>query len=162
MELDYQAIFRELNRRRIDYIVAGGLAVNFHGIPRMTYDIDLLVRLEPANIKGLISMLRDWDYRPRLPVEAGELADEAKRSMWISQKNMVAFTFINSEQAIEEIDVLIELPVPYDELKSRAVHMDVGGEPVDVMSVADLIAFKEKAGRKQDLSDVENLKKLPE
>lgn len=162
MELDYQTIFRELNRHRIDYIVAGGLAVNFHGIPRMTYDVDLLVRLEPANINGLISMLRDWDYRPRLPVEAEELADEAKRSMWISQKNMVAFTFINSEQAIEEIDVLIDLPVPYDELKSRAVHMDVGGEPVDVMSVEDLIDFKEKAGRKQDLSDVENLKKLPE
>ena len=40
--------------------------------------------------------------------------------------------------------------------------MDVGGESVDVMSVADLIDFKEKAGRKQDLSDVENLKKLPE
>ena len=50
MELDYKAIFKELNEAGIDYLVVGGLAVNFHGIPRMTYDIDLMILPEPGNI----------------------------------------------------------------------------------------------------------------
>jgi len=45
MELDYQAFFKQLNNQEIDYLIVGGLAVNLHGIPRMTYDIDLMVHL---------------------------------------------------------------------------------------------------------------------
>ena len=52
MELDFQRIFKELNKLKIDYLVIGGLAVNFHGVPRMTYDIDLMLLLRPENIKG--------------------------------------------------------------------------------------------------------------
>ena len=48
--LDYQTIFKKLNQKKIDYLVVGGLAVNFHGIPRMTYDLDLMILLEPNNI----------------------------------------------------------------------------------------------------------------
>lgn len=44
--LDYSGIFKELNAQKIKYIVVGGLAVNLHGIPRATYDIDLLLYLE--------------------------------------------------------------------------------------------------------------------
>lgn len=51
MELDFQRIFHELNELMIDYLVIGGLAVNFYGIPRLTYDIDLMILLEPDNIK---------------------------------------------------------------------------------------------------------------
>ena len=54
MDLDYKAIFKELNTEKINYVVVGGLAVNFHGIPRMTYDIDLLIQLEPKNILRII------------------------------------------------------------------------------------------------------------
>jgi len=39
MNLDYKKIFKGLNGAGIDYLVVGGLAVNFHGIPRMTYDL---------------------------------------------------------------------------------------------------------------------------
>jgi len=35
MEIDFQTIFKELNRIGIDYLVVEGLAVNFHGVPRM-------------------------------------------------------------------------------------------------------------------------------
>jgi hypothetical protein len=40
MNLDYKELFKGLNRAGIDYQVVGGRAVNFHGIPRMTYDLD--------------------------------------------------------------------------------------------------------------------------
>ena len=49
MNLDYKKIFT-IKQGRIDCLVVGGLAINFHGIPRMTYDLDLMLLLEPDNI----------------------------------------------------------------------------------------------------------------
>ena len=65
MDLDYLTIFKELNQLKVDYLVVGGLAVNFHGIPRMTYDIDLMIHLEAQNIFRLVSKLNSWGYRPK-------------------------------------------------------------------------------------------------
>lgn len=47
--LDYLAIFKKLNEKGIRYIVTGGIAVNLYGIPRMTYDVDLILDLEDKN-----------------------------------------------------------------------------------------------------------------
>jgi len=49
--LDYLGIFKRLNEEKIKYIVVGGMAVNFLGVPRMTYDIDLLLYLEDKNLR---------------------------------------------------------------------------------------------------------------
>jgi predicted nucleotidyltransferase len=158
MNLDYRTIFEELNNGGIDYLLVGGLAVNFHGIPRMTYDVDLIIALEPENITRFVSKMADWGYRPRVPVDPKDLADRDKRSGWILDKNMKAFTFCSDSEAIAEIDVLIDSPIPFEELNPRAVVFDLEGVRVPVVSVLDLIEMKMKAGRQQDLSDVEHLK----
>jgi predicted nucleotidyltransferase len=158
MRLDYRTIFEELNNERVDYLLVGGLAVNFHGIPRMTYDIDLMIALESENITRLVSKMTGWGYRPRAPVDPRGLADKDKRSIWILDKNMKAFTFYSESEAIAEIDLLIDSPISYEELKSRAVVFDLEGVNVPVVSVLDLIEMKMQAGRQQDLSDVEHLK----
>jgi len=51
--IDYHGIFSGLNRADVYYMVIGGLAVNFHGIPRMTYDVDIMIRLDRDNLKRL-------------------------------------------------------------------------------------------------------------
>jgi len=88
MDLDYQTIFREFNKRGIDYLVVRGLAVNFHGVPRMTYDIDLMILLQSENILRLVSQLRRWGYKPKIPIDPRDLADEKKRNSWIRDKEM--------------------------------------------------------------------------
>lgn len=156
-ELSYQSFFRGLNQFRIDYLVVGGLAVNFHGVPRMTYDIDLMILLERSNILRLIQRLGEWGYRPKMPIDAEELADEAKREMWVGDKGMKAFTFWSDVQPIGEVDVLIDYPLSYEELKARAEIFIVERQRVPVISIKDLIALKVQSGRRQDLSDVEHL-----
>ena len=47
--MDYLEIFKNFNSRSIHYIVVGGLAVNFLGVPRMTYDIDIVIDLDKKN-----------------------------------------------------------------------------------------------------------------
>ena len=162
MDLDYLTIFKELNKQKIDYLVVGGLAVNFHGIPRMTYDIDLMILLDPLNIRRIVLKLLDWGYRPGVPVNPEDLADEVIRTSWIKEKGMRALNFYHESQPIGAIDLVIDLPISYDQLRERAIIIELQGEKIPVVSIHDLIKLKMKAGRKQDLSDVEHLKKILE
>jgi len=162
MDLDYQTIFKELNELGIDYLVVGGLAVNLHGIPRMTYDIDLLILLNPENILKAVGKLTQWGYRPKVPVDPRDLADEAKRSSWIQEKGMKALSFYSEDLAIAEIDLVFDSPVPFEQLKSRAVIFELKDAKVPTVSIPDLIELKLHAGRKQDLADVEHLKMILE
>ena len=162
VELDYQTIFREFNKLAIDYLVVGGLAVNFHGVPRMTYDIDLMVLLESTNILRLVSQLSQWGYKPKVPVDPRDLADEKKRDSWIREKGMKALNFYAEKLPIGEIDIVFDSPVPYDELKGRSVKIELGEIPVPLISIQDLIEIKVKAGREQDLADVEHLRRILE
>jgi predicted nucleotidyltransferase len=162
MELDFQTIFKELNQIGIDYLVVGGLAVNFHGIPRMTYDIDLMILLEPENILKLVSELTLWGYRPKIPIDPRDLADETKRNSWVHEKGMKALNFYSETLPIGEIDIVINSPIPYEELRSRAIRVELQDEKIPTVSIHDLIELKLRAGRKQDLADVEHLRMVLE
>ena len=162
MELDFQTIFKELNRIGIDYLVVGGLAVNFHGVPRMTYDIDLMVLLEPENILKLVTKLTQWGYRPKISIDPEDLANELKRNSWVHEKGMKALNLYSETLPIGEIDILIETPIPYKELKNRAIRIELQDEKIPTVSIHDLIELKLRAGRKQDLADVEHLKMVLE
>jgi len=162
MELDFQTIFRELNSLGIDYLVVGGLAVNFHGVPRMTYDIDLMVFLDPENILKLVTKLTQWGYKPKIPVDPRDLADEMKRNSWIFEKGMKALNFYSETLPIGEIDIIIDTPIPYEELRNRAIRIELQDERISVVSIHDLIELKLRAGRKQDLADVEHLRMVLE
>ena len=162
MELDFQTLFRKLNGAGIDYLVVGGLAVNFHGVPRMTYDIDLMILFEPENVLKLVTKLTRWGYKPKIPVDPRDLADETKRTSWILEKGMKALNFYSETLPIGEIDILIDTPVPYEELKGRAIKVELQDEKIPTVSVHDLIELKLRAGRKQDLADVEHLRMVLE
>ncbi len=161
-DLDYHAIFKKLNKLAIDYLVVGGLAVNFHGIPRMTYDIDIMMLLRRDNILKLVTILTEWGYKPKIPVDPGDLADEAKRDAWMQEKGMKALNFYSELLPIGEIDLVFDSPIPYDQLCKRAVMIEIQGEKIPTVSIHDLIELKLHSGRKQDLADVEHLKMVLE
>jgi predicted nucleotidyltransferase len=148
MDLDFQTIFKELNGLGIDYLVVGGLAVNFHGVPRMTYDIDLMVLLEPENILKLVTKVTQWGYKPKIPIDPSDLADEV----------MKALNLYSETLPIGEIDIVIDSPIPYEELRNRAIKVELQDEKIPTVSIHDLIELKLRAGRRQDLADVEHLR----
>jgi hypothetical protein len=55
----FEEIFRELNRRKIDYIVVGGVAVVMHGVVRLTADLDLMVHLEEKNLTKFVKVMNE-------------------------------------------------------------------------------------------------------
>jgi hypothetical protein len=162
MELDFQSIFKELNKQKIDYLVVGGLAVNLHGVPRMTYDIDIMILLEAKNISKLPTQLTNWGYRPKVPINPMELADETKRNSWVQDKGMKAVNFYSDKLPIGEIDIVFDSPISYSELKSGVVMIEIGGTKIPTVSIHDLIKLKQESGRKQDIADVEYLKMILE
>jgi hypothetical protein len=159
-ELDFEDIFKAFNKIALDYLLVGGMAVNFHGIPRLTYDIDLMIHLEEKNIKKLITKLKQWGYKPKLPVDPNDLMDKEKRNAWIREKLMKAFNFFNETRPIREVHIVLDSLVFYDELKRRSVTMRLHNVDVPIISIHDLMAMKQKTGRKQDMDDVEHLKMI--
>ncbi len=157
-DLDYHAIFRKFNKLGIDYLVVGGLAVNLHGIPRMTYDIDIMILLQRSNILKLVTILTEWGYKPKVPVDPRSLADEVKRNAWMKEKSMKALNFYSESLSIGEIDLVFDSPIPYDQLRKRAVIIEIQGEKTPTVSIHDLIELKVHSGRKQDLADVDHLR----
>ncbi len=157
--LDYLGIFKELNKRKIKYIVVGGIAVNLYGIPRATYDIDLLLKMEDKNLQKFLSLLKKWGFQPKIPVNMMDFSKSENRKKWIREKNMKPFNLYNDRWAISEIDVLIDTPVDYNQALKSAVYMKLGNIKIPVISIKDLIKMKSKSKRAQDLSDIEHLKK---
>lgn len=160
MMLDYLGIFKELNRKKIKYIVVGGLAVNFYGIPRATYDIDLLLSMEDKNLKKFLRLLKDWSFKPKAPVDIMDFANNRKRQDWIKNKNMKAFNLINPDWAIREIDIIIDTPVDYRRAIKSIKNIELYGVDIPIISITDLILMKGKTNRGQDKADISNLKKI--
>jgi len=160
MQLDYEGLFTALNKAGIQYLLTGGVAVNFHGLPRMTYDVDLVVLLEKENLEKLTMLLESLGYRPRLPVPASDLADPAKREKWQREKGLLAFTFQHPSQPMAEVDVMLDAPAPFDELMTRRQDMPFGQTTVPLISREDLITSKVCSPRQQDICDVVALRKL--
>jgi predicted nucleotidyltransferase len=128
----------------------------------MTYDIDIMVLLESENIFKLVTKLNQWGYKPKIPIDPRDLADETKRNSWVREKGMKALNFYSETLPIGEIDILIETPIPYEELKNRAIRVKLQDEEIPTVSIHDLIELKLRAGRKQDLADVEHLRMVLE
>ncbi|MEW5757903.1 MAG: DUF6036 family nucleotidyltransferase [Candidatus Omnitrophota bacterium] len=158
--LDYLGIFKELNKRKIKYIVVGGMAINLYGIPRMTYDLDFILLLENNNIKKFITLMKKWGFKPKVPVNIMDFSNKDKRNDWIKNKNMKAFNLVNLNWGIAEIDIIIDSPVNYEKAYKNIKYISLRNTQIPTIGIDDLIKMKHKTGRKQDLADVKTLMKL--
>lgn len=156
----YLDLFRCLHARNVRYLLAGGLAMNLHGVPRMTMDVDLLIALDDANVDGFIRCARDLGLSPQAPVALESLRDPAQRQAWMEQKRLVAFALSASDAAAPTVDIVLKHDLDFDDALKRAIRRDLDDVPVMVASVDDMIALKQNTGRRQDRDDVEHLRRL--
>ena len=140
--------------------MVGGIAVNLHGIPRMTYDIDLLLDMEDENLNRFLRLMKEWGFKPKVPVDIMDFAEKKKREDWIKSKHMKAFCLVNPEWALSEIDVVINTPVDYRSASGKIVNVPLRKIFIPIIAVADLIKMKGNTGRKQDEADISHLKEL--
>jgi predicted nucleotidyltransferase len=156
----YEDVFSKFNQKKVRYLIVGGLAVNLHGVPKMTADLDIMADLSKENLLRLIEAVTELGYLPRIPVKAIELANLHKREEWKKEKKMHVFTFWHPSKPYQQIDIFIENPIDFDAAyKSREI-VKAGGLEIPLISLDHLIILKKISARKQDLSDIETLKKV--
>jgi len=59
---DLREFLELLNSRGVDYVVVGAHSLAFHGRPRYTGDIDILVRATPKNAAKLVDLLNEFGF----------------------------------------------------------------------------------------------------
>jgi hypothetical protein len=156
----YLDLFSKLEAYKVDYLFIGGLAVSLHGIERATMGIDITVAMRPENLRHLIDCAKDLGLKPVAPVPLESLSNIELLKQWHSEKNMQAFALRTDELAGVTLDVLLFTTLNFAEMYQRAVHFDVGNVRIPVVSIDDLIALKQAAGRAIDISDIAHLQKL--
>jgi hypothetical protein len=154
LERPYLDLLAAFHSSRVRYAIAGGFAAVLHGVPRMTFDIDLVFDPAEDNLRNAVDALRREGYRPRLPIALEDLLDETKRREWTEERNLIAFSLLHPGRPMEEVDILLAVPLPWDEIAASAVTRELEGTPVVVVGRATLRAMKLASGRAKDLADV--------
>lgn len=157
----YEQVFKKLNKKKVRYLIVGGIAVNLHGFPRVTGDLDIMLNLKDnKSVNGFVEVIKVLGFKPKIPVEVDDFAIPSKRKSWIEEKNMKVFSVYNPSQEIEHIDVLIENLIDFDKAYKTREIVNAGNLKVPVVSIDDLIKLKKIAGRKRDEIDIAALKEI--
>lgn len=158
-----EAIVRVLNDADVKYLIVGGLAVVAHGYGRVTFDVDLVVQLQPQNVRHAMKALESLAYRPLVPVSAEDFADPAIRQSWIRDKGQVVFQLHSDRHLETRIDLFVTEPFDFEDEYAHALRGEIlPGLEVRFVSIETLIRMKEAAGREKDREDVRQLRKLME
>jgi len=160
VERPYVGLLRALDAAGVRFAIAGGFAVVLHGVPRMTFDLDIVVDLDHDNMRRLVATFGGQGFVPRLPVALAQLADPDARLSWTRERNLIAFTVQHPVRKMEEVDVLLVTPFPWSEIAETLVWRDIDGIKVPVVGRDMLRRMKLHSGRAKDLSDAELLEAI--
>lgn len=155
-----ERVLAALNTANIRYLIVGGVAVVLHGHLRTTADLDLVIQLQPQNIREAIAALVALGYRPRAPVDPFDFADRTIREQWISQKGLAVFSLWSPNEPTLEVDLFVEEPFDFDQAYTRAVHAPLDQTTAVVAALEDLIFTKRRSGRPVDLADITALEAI--
>ena len=147
LEKDSREFIESLNSRRVEYLIVGAHALAFHGHPRLTVDLDFLVRPTEANVERLLEALADFGFA----VDSGERATFMRPGM-VAQLG----------RAPNRIDLLTSISgVTFDEAWESSVAASLDGLPVRFLGREALLRNKRATGRSKDLADAETIEKRP-
>jgi len=134
-----QDVFSSLQRNKVKYLVIGGIAAVLHGVPRATFDLDILIEATPENGQRLLDAL----------LEAG-----LGTAGLTTAENLLAHEITIFKDRVR-IDVQTLTPgISFATSWQRREVMRYQEQEILVLSRADLIAYKRAAGREQDMEDV--------
>jgi hypothetical protein len=141
-----QAVFKSFQQHEVKYVVIGGIASILYGVPRATFDLDILVEATRDNAQRLLDALLDAGLgTAALTTAADILANE-----------------ITIFKDRVRVDVQTSTPgILFKDAWSRRKTVAYQGQEFSILSKEDLILSKRSAGRPVDLEDV-RLLELPE
>lgn len=148
-----EGIFAVLQRHSVDYVAIGGVAASAHGSRRVTLDVDVIPEPSDANYRRLAAALDDLDA-PQTAVDSDFRSLDPRDNFDLARAKVLKLA-----TASGDLDIVNGAPgaPPYEDLRSRAVEVEVRGIRIPLASVDDLIAMKRATGRPRDLRDIADL-----
>jgi hypothetical protein len=137
-----QDVFESFERLEVRYLVIGGIAAVLHGVPRATFDLDILIDATRDNVERLLTALLESGLGTAALTSAEEvLANE-----------------ITIFRDRVRIDVQTSTPgLTFSDAWARRKTIEFQGRTFHIVSMEDLIASKRASGRPIDLDDVRAL-----
>jgi hypothetical protein len=130
--------------RKVEFLLVGGYALAFHGAPRFTEDIDLMVLVSPENADKLHAVLSDFGFG-----EAGITRDDFLEPGQVIQLG----------RAPHRIDILTGISgITWQEAWASRTRVNLDGLEIQVIGKTELIRNKQATGRPQDIADVARLR----
>ena len=143
VQQDFKELIELFNAHKVEYVIVGGYALAFHGSPRYTGDIDILVKPDEENAKKIFRVLVKFGFG----------------SLDLKQED-----FTKPEYVIQlgispvRIDIITSLTgVTWQDVfggKEKARYSDVS---VFYIGRKEFIKNKRATGRKRDIADIEAL-----
>jgi predicted nucleotidyltransferase len=149
-ELQLIPMLRRLAEDGIDFVVIGGVAVELHGYARFTKDLDIVYATNAANLERLGKLLVELGARLRGFEDLPFIPDVH------TLKRAQMLTLVT---ALGSLDLLVdpEGSARYEEMRERALKVDLDGIEIRVVALEDLLSMKRAARRPQDVADVDAL-----
>jgi len=152
-----EEIFAALERHGVDYVAIGGIAANAHGSRRVTLDVDIVPKPEAPNYERLGAALDELDA-PETAVDSDFRELDPRDSFDLARAAVLKLPTAAGD--LDVVNSAIGGP-PYEDLRERAIEVEVRGTRIRVASLDDLIAMKRAAGRPRDLRDIADLTDEP-
>ena len=141
-------LFASLHRNEVEYILVGGVAVNFHGIQRMTEDVDLFLKADEANVCRLKKALHDvFDDVSIDEITAQDLSGDYPTIRYFPPDDSLI------------IDLICRLgeAVKFTDLDFETILVE--SVPVRVAAPRTLIFMKKDTIRPKDRADADHLRR---
>ena len=153
---DQERLLSTLAAHRVDFLVAGGVAVIMHGYSRFTRDLDIIPSPDQSSMRDLAAALSELQAHAvtargeRVEVDLAHPESLSVGNYFLSTKFGALDLFNGPRPDLRR----------YRRLEAAATSVEVAGHDVKVISKADLIAMKRDAGRPKDLRDIAALTEL--
>jgi hypothetical protein len=142
---DWREFIELLNSNGVEYLVVGAFAVAYHGFPRYTGDLDLLVRPTAANAERVMRTLSEFGFG-NVGIHAADLCSPG--------------VVVQLGVAPNRIDLLTAISgVSFDEAWATCNDAELDGTATRFIGRQELIRNKLQTGRAKDLGDAEELRK---
>ena len=139
-------IVQFLNKQKIDYALAGGLAFSALVEPRATMDIDLIVMIKEKQLN---------DFKDLLKHEFESIITHKEPVQFNLVKIWRVINFIEDREMI--FDFILAESKFHKNAIERAFEIDFFGSKLKVITLEDLILLKNCANRTQDLADLDKI-----
>lgn len=153
---DLRALLRGLVEAGVELTVVGGAAATVHGAARLTFDLDVVYRRTPENLRRLVAALAPLGPYPRgappgLPFRWNARTLEAGLN----------FTLTTTHG---ELDLLGEITAGggYEALLPHTVEIAAFGVTARVLDLQTLIRVERAVGRPKDFEAIAELEALLE